>query len=287
MSSLLIILIVLAVVLFFSGIKIVRPVEKGVVERLGKVISVRDQGFNWIIPVFDKMIKVNITERMVDVEPQTVITRDKLNAIVDAVVYYKIIDVKKAIYNVDDHESQLVSLARTTLRAVVGKMTLTEANENRDEINLKVESILDKETDSYGVEVLRVEIQKIEPPKDVQEAMNMVVKAEQEKIAALDIASATETKADGERRASIKKAEGIKQAKILEAQGEAQYIMLVNESAEKYFKGNAQILKKLEVVENSLRDNAKIVLPDGKELVNVIGDLAGVTPIKTGREKRA
>lgn len=287
MSSLLIILIVLAVVLFFSGIKIVRPVEKGVVERLGKVISVRDQGFNWIIPVFDKMIKVNITERMVDVEPQTVITRDKLNAIVDAVVYYKIIDVKKAIYNVDDHESQLVSLARTTLRAVVGKMTLTEANENRDEINLKVESILDKETDSYGVEVLRVEIQKIEPPKDVQEAMNMVVKAEQEKIAALDIASAAETKADGERRASIKKAEGIKQAKILEAQGEAQYIMLVNESAEKYFKGNAQILKKLEVVENSLRDNAKIVLPDGKELVNVIGDLAGVTPIKTGREKRA
>jgi regulator of protease activity HflC (stomatin/prohibitin superfamily) len=224
---------------------------------------------------------------MVDVEPQTVITRDKLNAIVDAVVYYKIIDVKKAIYNVDDHESQLVSLARTTLRAVVGKMTLTEANENRDEINLKVETILDKETDSYGVEVLRVEIQKIEPPRDVQDAMNMVVKAEQEKIAALDIASAAETKADGERRASIKKAEGIKQAKILEAQGEAQYIMLVNESAEKYFKGNAQVLKKLEVVENSLKENSKIVLPDGKELVNVIGDLAGVTPIKTGREKRA
>lgn len=286
MSGWLIFLIVLGVLLFFSGIKIVRPVEKGVVERLGKVISVRDQGFNWIIPIFDKMIKVNITERMVDVEPQTVITRDKLNAIVDAVVYYKIIDVKKAIYNVDDHESQLVSLARTTLRAVVGKMTLTEANENRDEINLKVESILDKETDSYGVEVLRVEIQKIEPPKDVQDAMNMVVKAEQEKIAALDIASATETKADGERRASIKKAEGIKQAKILEAQGEAQYIQLVNDAAEKYFKGNAQVLKKLEVVENSLKENSKIVLPDGKELVNVIGDLAGVAPIKVGREKK-
>jgi len=287
MSGWLMILIALGIILFLSGIKIVRPIEKGVVERLGKVISVKDQGFNWIIPIFDKMIKVNITERMVDVEPQTVITRDKLNAIVDAVVYYKIIDVKKAIYNVDDHESQLVSLARTTLRAVVGKMTLTEANENRDEINLKVETILDKETDSYGVEVLRVEIQKIEPPRDVQDSMNMVVKAEQEKIAALDIASAAETKADGERRASIKKAEGIKQAKILEAQGEAQYIMLVNEAAEKYFKGNAQILKKLEVVENSLKENAKIVLPDGKELVNVIGDLAGIAPIKTGREKKA
>ena len=112
------------------------------------------------------MIKVNITELMVDVEPQTVITRDKLNAIVDAVVYYKIMDVKKSVYNVDDHRAQLTSLARTTLRAVIGKMTLTEANENRDDINMKVEKVLDKETDSYGVEVLRVEIQKIEPPED-------------------------------------------------------------------------------------------------------------------------
>ena len=161
-------------------------------------------------------------------------TKDKLNAIVDAVVYYKIHDPVKATYNVDDHRIQLVSLARTTLRAVIGKMTLTEANENRDEINKQIEEILDKETNSYGVEVLRVELQKIEPPMDVQDSMNKVVKAEQEKIAAMDLASAAEIKADGERRAEIKKAEGVRQAYILKAQGEAQAkVALANAEAEK------------------------------------------------------
>jgi regulator of protease activity HflC (stomatin/prohibitin superfamily) len=160
------------------------------------------------------MRKVNITERMVDIQPQTVITKDKLNAIVDAIVYYQIKDVKKSEYNVDNHRKQLSSLARTTLRAVMGKMTLTEANENRDDINQRIEKVLDKETDSYGVEVLRVEIQKIEPPHDVQVSMNQVVKAEQEKIAAINFANATETRADGERRAEIKKAEGVRFTRV-------------------------------------------------------------------------
>ena len=181
-------IVIIAGVIFLAGIRIVRPVEKGLIEFLGKYTRTAEQGFTWIVPVFHRMTKINVTEQMVDIEPQTVITRDKLNAVVDAVVYYKIKDVKSSVYNVDDHRAQLTSLARTTLRAVVGKMTLTEANENRDEINQRVEAVLDKETDSYGVEVLRVEIQKIEPPRDVQNAMNMVVKAEQEKIAAQDLA---------------------------------------------------------------------------------------------------
>ena len=285
MALLTMLIIVLVIILVF-GIRIVRPIQRGVVERFGKYSSTRNAGFSWIIPIIDKMRKVNITERMVDIEPQTVITKDKLNAIVDAVVYYKIMDVKKSLYNVDDHESQLTSLARTTLRSVIGKMTLTEANENRDDINAKVEGILDKETDSYGVEVLRVEIQKIEPPIDVQEAMNKVVKAEQEKIAALDTATATETKADGERRASIKRAEGVKEATVLEARGEAEAIKLVNEAANKYFKGNAQTLKKLEVTQEALLENAKIVLPDNKQLVNVIGGLAGVAPIPVSKRSK-
>ena len=161
------------------------------------------------------MYRVNITEQMVDIPPQMVITKDKLNAQVDAVVYYQIKDVKASIYNVDDHRRQLTSLARTTLRAVVGNMTLTNANEKRSDINEKVESVLDKETSSYGVEVLRVEIQKIEPPEDVQDSMNKVVKAEQEKIAAMDMATAAETRADGEKRAEIKRAEGVKRGLIL------------------------------------------------------------------------
>ncbi len=281
---------IIAIILFFLGIRIVRPIERGLIERLGKYTRTVDQGFHWIIPVIYRMVKVNVTERMVDVQPQTVITKDKLNAVVDAVVYYQIKDVKKSQYNVDDHEAQLTSLARTTLRAVIGKMTLTEANENRDDINQKVETVLDKETDSYGVEVLRVELQKIEPPADVQLAMNKVVKAEQEKIAAMDLANATETKADGDRRAEIKKAQGIKQALILKAEGQAQSIIkvadakaqeiqVVNESLNKYFKDDAQVYKKLETTEESLRRGTKYVIDSQSNIMNVISDVAGITPV--------
>jgi regulator of protease activity HflC (stomatin/prohibitin superfamily) len=114
----------------------------------------------------------------------------------------------------------------------------------------------------------------------VQETMNKVVKAENEKVAAIDFATATETAADGERRAQIKRAEGQRQAKILQAQGEAEAIRLVNEAAEKYFVGNAQVLRRLETVEKSLSSNAKIVVPTNSELVNVIGELAGVVPLR-------
>ena len=285
--------IVLAVVGFlfyiFSGFRTVRPTQRGIVERFGKYMRIKESGLTWIIPLFEKMYKVNITEQMVDIPPQMVITQDKLNAEVDAVIYYKINDVKASIYNVDDHRSQLTSLARTTLRAVIGNMTLTDANENRASINQKVETVLDKETASYGVEVLRCEIQKIEPPADVQVSMNNVVKAEQEKIAARDFATATETKADGEKRAEIKKAEGIKQGLILSSEGRAEAIKIVanadadrikvvNESADKYFVGNAQILKKLETVESALKENVKFIV-DSDKVSTIVTDAAGVTPI--------
>jgi len=235
------------------------------------------------------MYRVNITEQMVDVPPQMVITKDKLNAQVDAVVYYQIKDVKASIYNVDDHRKQLSSLARTTLRAVIGNMTLTDANEKRGDINERVEAVLDKETNSYGVEVLRVEIQKIEPPTDVQDSMNKVVKAEQEKIAAMDMATAAETRADGEKRAEIKRAEGVKRSLILSAEGKAEAIRavanadadkikVVNESAQKYFVGNAQILRKLEATEESLKQNAKFLV-DTNKVQTIVTDASGVTPI--------
>jgi regulator of protease activity HflC (stomatin/prohibitin superfamily) len=252
-----IITIIILVIIIF-GIRIVRPTHKILVETLGKYSKTKDQGFSWIIPIIQKGTYVNITEQMVDINPQTVITRDKLNAIVDAIVYYKVKDAKASQYNVDNHRSQLTSLARTTLRAVIGKMSLTEANENRDNINQRVEKILTKETSSYGVEVLRVEIQKIEPPQDVQEAMNKVVKAEQEKIAAKDLATATETQADGQRRAEIKIAEGKKQGTILEAEGKSKAFKLIQES----FKKEAQLLKQLEVTQASLEKNSKIILSD-------------------------
>lgn len=278
-------------VLFYllSGFRTVRPTQKGIVERFGKYMRTRDQGLSWIIPVFEKMYKVNITEQMVDIPPQMVITRDKLNAEVDAIVYYRIIDVKASVYNVDDHRTQLTSLARTTLRAVIGNMTLTDANENRASINTKIEAVLNKETSNYGVELLRCEIQKIEPPADVQAAMNNVVKAEQEKIAARDFATAMETRADGEKRAEIKRAEGVKQGLILSAEGKAESIKVVanadadrirvvNEAANKYFIGNAQILKKLETVENALKENVKFIV-DSDKVQTIVTDAAGITPV--------
>ena len=268
-----------------SGIRIVRPIEVGLIERFGKYRVTANQGFHWIIPIAERMVRVNMTERMVDVPPQFVITKDKLNAEVDAVVYYKIKDPKASAYNVNDHRRQLSSLARTTLRAVVGKMTLTQANEQRSKINSEVEKVLTKETETYGVEVLRVEIQKIEPPQDVQESMNKVVKAEQEKIAAKDMATAAETVADGEKRAEIKKAEGIKQARVLKAEGVAQAIELENVAAQTFFKGEAKELKKLEVTAEAMKNHSKIVIPAGSELVNVMGEIAGVLPIKKKGKK--
>jgi regulator of protease activity HflC (stomatin/prohibitin superfamily) len=139
---------------------------------------------------------------------------------------------------------------------------------------------LKEETFHWGIAIMRTELKEIDPPKDIQETMNKVVKAENEKIAAIDFATAAETTADGVKRAEIKKAEGVRQAKILEAEGDAQAIKLVNEAAEQYFNGNAQLLRKLQTVENALKNNAKIVIPSDRELVNVIGDIAGVIPVK-------
>lgn len=257
------------------GIRIIRPVEKGIIEFLGRYTRTAESGFNWIIPFLHRMYRVNITERRVDIEPQNIITKDKLNAEVDAVVYYKVVDPQKAIYNVNNYVTAVPSLAKTTLRAVIGKMTLTEANENRNKINTEVEKDLDIQTDPWGITVIRVELQRIEPPEDVQIAMNNVVKAENEKIAALDMATAIETKADGERRAEIKKAEGAAQGVRLKASAEAEAIKVVNDAADKHFKGNAQLLKRLETVTEALKNNAKIVVPTNSELINIIGELAG------------
>ena len=278
-------LIIVAIVLFifFLGIRIVRPTHRGLIERLGKYNRFASSGFNWIMPVIDKMYQVNITEQMVDAEPQEIITNDNLNAVVDAQVYFKVKDdetsVKNSQYNVNNVNFQIVNLARTTLRNIIGTLTLKSANSERGRINTELHKILIDETTTWGIDIVRTELKQIDPPKDVQDTMNKIVKAENEKIAAIDYATAVETVADGEKRAAIKKAEGIKQANILKAEGEAEAIRLVNDAANKYFVGNAQLLKQLETVQNSLQNNTKVVVPGNAQLVNVIGDLAGVLPM--------
>jgi regulator of protease activity HflC (stomatin/prohibitin superfamily) len=277
-------LIIVIVVLFFSGIRVVRPTHRGLVERLGKYHRYGTPGFHWIIPIIERMYQVNVTELMVDAEPQEIITNDNLNAMVDAQIYYRVKSdeesVKSSQYNVNNVHWQIVNLARTTLRNIIGTLTLKSANSERGKINDELHKVLIQETKMWGIDIVRAELKQIDPPKDVQDTMNKIVKAENEKIAAIDFATAAETTADGIKRAEIKKAEGIRQARILAAQGEAEAIRLVNEAADKYFIGNAQLLKKLETVQSSLKDNAKIVVPAGTELVNVIGEMAGVLPLR-------
>jgi regulator of protease activity HflC (stomatin/prohibitin superfamily) len=286
-----VLIIILAVLFFlFLGVRIIRPTHRGLIERLGKYHKYANPGFHWIIPFIDRMFLVNITEQMVDAEPQEIITNDNLNARVDAQVYFKVTEnedcVKNSQYNVNNYKWQIVNLARTTLRNIIGTLTLKSANSERGKINAELHKTLCEETKNWGIEIVRTELKEIDPPKDVQETMNKVVKAENEKISAIDYATAAETVADGVKRSKIKEAEGYKQSKILQAEGEAEAIKLVNEAAEKYFKGNAQLLKKLETVEASLKSNAKIVIPSGSELVNVIGEMAGVLPLDSKKEKK-
>jgi regulator of protease activity HflC (stomatin/prohibitin superfamily) len=259
------------------GIRIIRPTHRGVIETLGKYRGYREAGFTWIIPIIQRFVNLNITEKLADVEPLDMITKDNLNARVDLQVYYKIKpteeNIKKALYNVDDVGEQIVALAQTSARNIIGYMMFKDVNSKRDSLNQDLYKILDKETKDWGIQIVRVELKEITPPKDVQETMNRVIKAENLKDAAKDEAEAKETIADGDRRASIKIAEGKKQASILEAEGKAKAFNLINDS----FKGNAQLDKKLDVTRDSLKDNSKIILTEkGINPQLLIGEL----PIK-------
>jgi len=283
-------LIIPILIILFWGMRVVRPTHRGLIERLGKYRRFAQPGFHWVIPVIERMFLVNVTEQMVNAEPQEIITNDNLNAKVDAQVYFKVkIDedsVKGSQYNVNNYAWQIVNLARTTLRNIIGTLTLKSANSERGKINADLHRTLLEETKTWGIEIVRTELKEIDPPKDVQETMNKVVKAENEKIAAIDFASARETVADGEKRAKIKEAEGFKQSKILTAEGEAEAIRLVNEAADKFFIGNAQLLRKLQAMEASLKDNAKVVIPTGSELVNIIGEMAGIMPLERKKSEK-
>jgi len=281
--SVLTLIIIIAAAIFFAGIRIVRPTSRGLIETLGKYTKFAEPGFHWIFPLVQRLFVVNVTEQMFNAEPQVIITNDNLNATVDAQVYFKVKpdeeSVKNSVYNVNNYKVQIINLARTTLRNIIGTLTLKSANSERSRINTDLLITLKEETDKWGIDIVRTELREIDPPQDVQETMNKVVKAENEKVAAIDFATAAETTADGIKRSEIKKAEGIRQARILAAEGEAQAIKLVNEAAELYFVGNAQLLRQLQATETALKSNSKIVVPSNTQLINVIGEMAGVLPI--------
>jgi regulator of protease activity HflC (stomatin/prohibitin superfamily) len=292
-----VVIVIIVLFLLSQSVRAIRPVSRGLIERFGKYNRFANPGIIFLIPFVEHLVLINITENMIDAGLQEIITSDSLNAQVDAQVYFKVRSdeesVKASQYNVFNYMRQIVALARTTLRNIIGTMTLKDANSERGKINAALYSNLSTETKSWGLEIVRTELKEINPPTDVQETMNKVVKASNERVAAIDFATARETQADGERRAAIKvaegqkqseilKAEGQRQAQILVAEGESQAIKLVNEAADKYFTGNAQLLRSLQAIEQSFSNNAKIVIPEGSSLVNVIGNLVGtdIAPVK-------
>jgi regulator of protease activity HflC (stomatin/prohibitin superfamily) len=215
-----VVLVILAIVIFIvaaSGLKTIRPWEKGLIERLGKYQRTADSGLTVIIPFLERMIKVDMREQVVDVPPQAVITKDNVVVEVDAVVYYEVTDPVKVEYNVANFYMAATKLAQTNLRNLVGDLALDESLTSREVINSKLRQILDDATDKWGTRVTRVELQRIEPPRDVTEAMHRQMKAERD------------------RRAMILEAEGHKQSAILKAEGQAEAIRKVAD-ADKYQK---------------------------------------------------
>lgn len=277
----------LVAVVGLSGLRIIRPTHMAVVETFGKYSKIKSQGITWVFPFVQKLYTINITEQMADVETQEIITKDNLNAMIDLQIYYKVkpneAGVTNALYKVFNFQEQIVALARTTMRNVIGTKNFVEVNSERNKLNDELRETMQKEVDAWGMDIVRCELKEIKPPVHVQETMNKVLIANNEKIAAVDFATAVETKADGEKRASIKSAEGIKQAAILQAEGEATAIKTVadatayeieqvNKSADKYFINNAQKLKAYEVTQNALANNSKIVLTEkGISPVIVLG----------------
>ncbi|GAB4169820.1 MAG: SPFH domain-containing protein [Calditrichia bacterium] len=221
--------IIVAIVVFFiaiKGLRIVRPYEKGLIERLGKYQRTVDSGLTLIIPFLETLKTVDMREMVVDVPPQDVITKDNVVVQVDAVIYYEVTDPVKVTYNVGNFYLAITKLAQTNLRNLVGDMELDKSLTSREIINKQLRTILDEATDKWGTRVTRVELQRIEPPADVTEAMHRQMKAERDRRAMI-------LEAEGKKQSAILEAEGTKQAAILEAEGEAEAVKRVAD-AEKY-----------------------------------------------------
>jgi len=214
------------IVIFFYGllgIKIIRPHERGVVERLGNFSRIIGPGLQWIFPFFEKVRKVDLREQVADVPPQGVITKDNVVVTVDAVIYYEITDPKSILYNIANFTYAVTKLAQTNLRNIIGEMELDESLTSRERINSQLRQTLDDATDKWGVKVTRVELQRIDPPTDVVEAMHKQMKSERERRAVI-------LEAEGYKTSEILKAEGEKQAKILKAEGERESIRKIAEA---------------------------------------------------------
>jgi regulator of protease activity HflC (stomatin/prohibitin superfamily) len=219
----LIILFFFVFIFISSAFKIVRPWQRGIVERLGKYSRTVGSGLHIIFPFFEKLDRIDMREQVVDIPPQEVITKDNVVVTVDAVVYYEATDPVKLKYNVANFHLAATKLAQTNLRNVVGDLALDESLTSRETINSKLRAILDVATDKWGVRVVRVELQRIEPPQDVTISMHKQMKAERER-------RATILEAEGQKTSAILRAEGEKEAAIQVAEGKSKAIERVAEA---------------------------------------------------------
>ena len=218
--------LVLVFMLVAFSIRIIRPFEKGLVERLGKYQRILDPGLNLIMPFMDTVLKVDMREVVLDVPPQMVITKDNVNVEVDCIIYAQVTDPFKSRYEISNYIMAATKLAQTNLRNVIGELDLDACLTSRDEINGQLRDVLDTATDKWGVKVNRVELQRIDPPRDITEAMSRQMKAERDKRAAI-------LEAEGVKQAEITRAEGHKQSQILDAEGYA-IAVTAKADAEKY-----------------------------------------------------
>ena len=289
--------ILILIILIFIGlksVKILRPYEKGVVERLGKYNRTVGSGVAILIPFIERIVKVDLREQVVDFPPQEVITKDNTVVVVDCVIFYEVVDAFNATYNVVNFYQAITKLAQTNLRNIVGDLELDETLTSREMINAELREVLDVATDIWGSKVVRVEIQKIEPPQDIVDAMSKQMKAERYKRASI-------LEAEGYKQSEIKKSEGDKQAAILEAEGKAESLLRIAEADKKaailraegeaaaienvykaIHEGNPDdgliAIKYLESLEKIANGNAsKVFLP--LESSGVLGSVAGIAEL--------
>ncbi|TDT57277.1 SPFH domain-containing protein [Fonticella tunisiensis] len=208
------IIIVLALVLVLMSIKIVNTGYQLVIERFGQFYRVLDPGWHFLIPFVDFVRKkISTKQQILDIEPQSVITKDNVKISIDNVIFYKVMNAKDAVYNIENYKAGIIYSTITNMRNIVGNMTLDEVLSGRDKINSELLKVVDEITDAYGIKILSVEIKNIIPPAEIQQAMEKQMKAERDKRAAI-------LQAEGEKQAAIARAEGEKQAKILQAEAE-------------------------------------------------------------------
>jgi regulator of protease activity HflC (stomatin/prohibitin superfamily) len=272
---LLIAALLFGLILLARSARIVNQYEKGIVMRLGKFHGLVPSGLAIIMPLTDSVIRVDMREQVISVPPQKLITKDNVTVEVDAVVYYKVVDPVKSQFEVQDFGYACTTLAQTNLRNLIGDRTLDETLVARDMINTNLRHVLDEATNGWGVKVTRVEVQKIDPPRDITEAMSRQMKAERDKRASI-------LEAEGFKQSQILQAEGVKQSEILKAEGDAQArvtranaeaeaIRLVSTAAETFFKDRAEVMRRLDVLNNTLAQNTKYIVPSNSGLLNVLG----------------